>query len=162
MNRVNTYELAKEISDVLASKPDKAKMEEEYRMLSCTCLSIEAQRQALIRAIEAKCSNELQEEIFELTDQLYEEYDWRYTTDEMKEKLKEYNCNNPLVILADSKKAMLYMEHGYIVWALKKDGTSTLCESEADIKQAEENGCLLTTNQFAVEDVMAHIAAGDK
>ena len=157
MNKIDTYELSKEISDVLSTEMNANAVKQKFAALSVTCLSSEEQRQALVQAIQDKCDPQKAEEIFSYTDKLVDEYTWRNTDDDMKKQLDAYHCTEPFVVLPDREQVMQYFEDKYPVFAIEKDGTYTVCQTEFDIKAAEERECLFGTSQFAIDDVMDYI-----
>lgn len=157
MNKIDTYEISKEVSDILASELSANALRQKFAALSVTCLSSEEQRQALVQAIEDKCDPSLAKEVFAYADNLLDEHMWRNTTPEMKAKLKERGCDEPFVVCTKTSEAVDAVTSGYPIFAIRGDGTYYVCQSELDIKQAEQDGCIFGTSQFAMDDIMEKI-----
>ena len=153
---IDTYNIEKDIQNVTLRDMSISEYEAQYVMLGSQYVAAEIEKQALTESINKNLDKEMAEKVMKDADMMIEAHASRNTTEQMKETLKAYNCDKN-VVLCSTVEAENNLDEGYPVFAINKNGEMVALSDKMSILQAEKNGDLLATSQFAIDDMMESI-----
>lgn len=156
MNMIDTYDNAKCLSEILLSEMTLNDAKANIAMIGQRWMESEEYRQSLLESISEICDEKQIQQILEKSEALRLEYQYRNSTPEMIQKLEEYHCTQPFVVL-NKEDALNDLSEGYPVFIINKEGEYTIANSENDILLALSKNNLLATSQFAIDDIMENL-----
>ncbi len=152
---ISTYEIEKKRHELMLKnargEADAKEFVDAFLEASVMAAEYKESRDALLESINKTVTKEVADEIIGEADLLASEYDYRFVSKENIAKLEEYGYTKPIVPV-DYEEAMEYMDDGYPVFLLNKDGTEKVAGMGFDVERHIKDGGMVGVLQFAAED----------
>lgn len=148
--RIDTFETEEMVHNAKMSYGDMHEMYQCMDKLGEQLVQKETALQSLTYALRSSVSEPKMEQILNLASDYMARYAGRFTTDEMREKLRKEDAGDLIAVLVDANFAEEAIENGREVFAIKA-GEMVMLNKHGDASQYETAGYLLAVTPHTYE-----------
>ncbi len=165
MSKIDTYDLEKEQHELLRKEQygqlDKGELIKAYINSSTKAIEYKKTLEAIDSSLNKNIDKDSLEKIHTDVKKLIDEYDFRYLSPEEMEMLEDYGYTDPIAPVLTLEAALEYMDNGYPVYLLHRDGTATVAQMGINIERHLNNDGLVGVTPFAKMDMNMKLIYGD-